>query len=107
MRNVAPAQAHANDALSSEARSALAEAYRLLRALANKRTAPSSYLEAADVESLPGPSNQGVNDDMNTIAYSVTSDASDRALGAQSRPGLGTRPAPRCTSNGAPGAGGG
>ena len=90
---------------TAESASALAEVYALLRRLGQrhiaadqaatsvderaKESAPRTS-RGADVE-IPTQATSGV-DPVDSIAYAVTSDASDRALGAESRPGLGSRP---------------
>ena len=51
-----------------------------------KKNAPRTS-RGVGVESSPSPSKQGAND-VDSVAHCVTSDASDRALGAESRPGL-------------------
>ena len=83
------------------ASAALSEVYAFLRQL-GRRHAATDHVAAsnderakesaprtsrgADVE-IPTQATSGV-DPVDSIAYAVTSDASDRALGAQSRPGL-------------------
>ncbi len=81
---------------------ALAEVYAVLREVARRHAATDQVAASCDgralesaprtsrgavVESSPSPSKQGAND-VDSVAHCVTSDASDRSLGAESRPGL-------------------
>ncbi len=86
---------------TAESSSALAEVYALLRQLGQRAAASwsdaASNDERAKESAPPGPQGADVEiptrqtsgvDSVNSIAHCVTSEASDHALGAQSRPGL-------------------
>ena len=78
--------------MDDEARSALADIYQLLRAVARRKpTAPSCELEAVDVDSPHSLASQERKADaMNSSRNqppALDAARSDRSLGAQSRPG--------------------